>query len=92
MVGAKDFAWNTTIELPEGAKATLPPKDVEMVNEAGSYTAHYAIEPNGLKVERHLVIAHSIYQPSEVQALESVIYAALDDARAPFTVARSVGD
>ena len=74
------------------AKATQLPKDVSVVNAAGSYTARYLPQAEGLRVERHLVIARSVYQPAEVPALESVIYAALGDARAPFTVQRSVGD
>lgn len=92
MIGAKDLAWSTRIELPEGARATAAPHDVAMVNAAGSYTARYTYLPDGLRVERHLVIAHSVFQPQEVGALETVIYAALDDARAPFTVTRAVGE
>ena len=92
MIGAKDLGWTTKLELPEGAKATAIPKDVTMVNPAGSYTAHYTLLPDGLLVERRLLIAHSIYQPQDVKSLEAVIYAALDDARAPFTVTRAVGE
>ncbi len=92
MIGAKDLAWTTRIELPEGAGTSAIPKEVAMVNAAGSYTAHYTPLPDGLRVERHLVIAHSVFQPQDVGALEAVIYAALDDARAPFTVTRAVGE
>ncbi len=92
MVGAKDLAWTTRIELPDGAKAIGVPKDVQTVNAAGSYTAHYTLQPDGLRVERRLVLDRSVYQPQDIAALEAVIYAALDDARAPFTVQRSVGN
>ena len=92
MVGAKDLQWTSQIKLPEGAHAALLPKDVSLTNEAGSYVAHYKAQPDGLAVERHLIINHSVFQPSEVTALESVIYAALDDARAPFTLAHGVAE
>jgi transglutaminase-like putative cysteine protease len=92
MVGAKDLGWTTRVELPEGARATALPKDVAVVNQAGSYTAHYTLMPDGLKVDRRLVLTHSVFQPKEVPSLEAVIYAALDDARAPFTVQRAVGE
>lgn len=92
MVGAKDLAWTTRIELPEGARVSSIPIGVAMVNAAGSYTARYTQLPNGLRIERHLVIAHSVFQPQDVAALEAVIYAALGDARAPFTVTRAVGE
>jgi hypothetical protein len=92
VIGAKDLGWTTKVELPDGARAALVPKDVTLVNPAGSYTAHYTVLPDGLRVERRLVIAHSVYQPSDVPSLEAVIYAALDDARAPFTVTRAVGE
>lgn len=91
LVGAKDLSWNTVITLPDGAAATNPPHDLTLVNAAGSYTAHYVTEARGLRVERHLVIAASVFQPADVPALEAVIYAALDDARAPFTVQRATG-
>jgi transglutaminase-like putative cysteine protease len=92
MIGAKDLSWNTTIALPEGARATVLPDDVALTNAAGSYTAHYIASAEGLRVERHLVIDHTVYTPKDVPALEAVIYAALDDARAPFTVQKSVGN
>ena len=75
-----------------GAHAVQVPKDVSLSNEAGSYVAHYTLQPDGLAVERRLVINHSVFQPPEVAALESVIYAALDDARAPFTITRGVSE
>ena len=92
MIGAKDLGWSTTVELHEGVKATAIPKDVTMVNPAGSYTARYTLLPDGLRVERRLLIARSVYQPRDVPSLEAVIYAALDDARAPFTISRAVGE
>ncbi len=92
MVGAKDLRWTATINLPEAARAVGVPKDVSVVNDAGSYTAHYTPQPTGLRVERRLTINHSVFQPTEVTALETVIYAALDDARAPFTISRGVAN
>lgn len=92
MVGAKDLNWNTTIELPEGVKASAIPADVTVVNRAGSYIAHYTNAPDGLRVERRLVVARSVFQPDEVPALEAVIYAALGDARASFTVQHPLGN
>lgn len=92
MIGAKDLAWTTRIELPEGARGSAIPKEVAIVNAAGTYTARYTQLPDGLRVERDLVIAHSVFQPQDVGALETVIYAALDDASAPFTSTRAVGE
>lgn len=92
MVGAKDLQWTERIKLALGTHAALLPTDVTLANPAGSYTAHYTPEPDGLLVTRRLIINHSVYQPGEVASLESVIYAALDDARAPFTMARGVAE
>jgi transglutaminase-like putative cysteine protease len=92
IVGAKDLEWSDRIKLPEGAHAALLPKDVSLTNQAGSYVAHYTLQPDGLSVERRLVINHSVFPPDEVKALESVIYAALDDARAPFTIIHGVAE
>ena len=48
----------------------------------GFYRAHYTAIPNGVQIERRLVINRSVIQPAEVEALESLIYTALDDVRA----------
>ena len=92
MIGAKDLGWTTKLELPAGARVSAVPRDVTLTNPAGSYTAHYTVTSDGLRVERRLVVGHSVYQPKDVPLLEAVIYAALDDARAPFTITRAVGE
>jgi transglutaminase-like putative cysteine protease len=92
MIGAKELSWTSSITLPDSTQAAVLPKDVTLANAAGSYTAHYVPTATGLRVERHLVIDHTVYQPKDVPALESVIYAALDDARAPFTIQHAAGN
>lgn len=92
MIGAKDLGWTTTVTLPSGEKPGVMPKDVQVVNGAGNYEAHYTAVSGGVRVERHLRIDHSVYQPAEVPALEAVVYAALDDARTLISIERAPGE
>ena len=82
LVGARDYGWTTTIHLPPGLRLPAVPAPVQVSNEAGSYTAHYERTPDGLRVTRRLVINKDVYGPAETKALEDVVYAPLDDARA----------
>lgn len=92
MVGAKDVVWTSRIVLPAGERAVQLPKNVSVVNQAGSYTARYTVQSDGVLAERHMVIDHSVYEPPDVAAFEAVIYAALDDARASFMLDRAPGE
>ncbi len=91
MVGAKEVTWNTLMILPTEMHAAALPKDVSVVNQAGSYSARYRQEAGGVRIERRFVIDHTVYQPRDVTALEAVIYAALDDARAPLMLEKPPG-
>ena len=82
MVGAGSYAWNVTLAVPPGIVLASIPPDVDLRNDAGSYTAHYARTDAGLRVERHLTIAHDVYPASEYRELSTLLYAPIDDARA----------
>lgn len=87
LIGARDLSWSTTLDLPAGTTAGRLPADVAFSNDAGAYTAHARRTETGVRVDRRLVIAHDVTQPEAYPALEALLYAALDDARATLTLA-----
>jgi transglutaminase-like putative cysteine protease len=89
LVGATALNWSTTIALPPGLSTRRLPSDVDIRTGAGHYTAHYRREGSGVQVSRRLVIDRDVFQPAEVPALEDLLYAALDDARATLTLSRA---
>ncbi len=86
-VSAKDLNWSETIHLPAGQRPVAVPHDLTVENAVGFYRAHYAVIDGGVQVERRLVVNRTVIQPSEVTALETLIYTALDDVRATVSVA-----
>jgi transglutaminase-like putative cysteine protease len=92
LVGATALSWTATITLPPGVSARLLPSDVDWRTAAGHYTAHYRRDGARVLVSRRLVIDRDVFQPDEVPALEDLVYAALDDARATLTLSRAEAD
>lgn len=89
LIGPADITWTTALTLPPGLEASRLPVPVEVANPAGSYASRSERSGASLTVVRHLVIARNIYQPDEYPALESLLYAALADARATLTLTRT---
>jgi hypothetical protein len=83
-----DYRWSTTITPSMGVSITLLPPDVDFHNEAGSFTSNYERRPDGIHIERHLVIARGVYEPSEYAEVEALYYAPIDDARAAMVMER----
>ena len=88
LIGARDNSWATMLRLPSTVSVGHMPDDVTLSNEAGSYTATYQRTEHGVRATRRLVIGHDIFRPLETQALEELVYAAVDDARSVVTLDR----
>jgi hypothetical protein len=89
LVGATSLTWTTVIALPPGLAASRLPPDVDVRTGAGRYSASYVREAALVRVARHLVIDRDVFRPSEVPALEALVYATLEDARAILTLSRT---
>lgn len=81
-VAPRDLGWESVVDLPAGMTVTALPDDVDVANRVGLYHASYTAEAGRIKVERRLVIHHSVVAPDDFPALEAVLYAAQIDARA----------
>ena len=81
LVGATDLSWTTAIGLPPGIAVARLPSNVALSTPAGHYTARYESDGRVVRVSRELVIDRDVFQPGEYPALQSLLYAALDDAR-----------
>jgi len=88
-VGSMDLGWRYAIHLPEGYALVRTPPDVNFVDAAGSYTAHYARDEAGLTVTRELVVSRDVFPAEQYPALEALCFAALDDARAVMVMAQT---
>ncbi len=88
IVGAGDYTWTDTVRLPPSVAVTMLPRDVTLRNGAGSYQANYARSDSGLRITRHLVIARDVYAARDYPELETLLYAALRDARATMVLSR----
>ena len=86
---ARDYRWTTVLHLPDGVAAARLPHDVSFENGAGSYSAEYQSGGAALRVIRRLVIGRALFSAAEDAALEALIYAALDDARAVLGLTRT---
>ncbi len=86
LAGARDQAWNTVLHLPADWTVRELPAPVRVETPAGRYVATYERTGDGVRVSRRLVLLKDVYQPGEVGALEQVLYAPLDDARAILTL------
>ncbi|HKM65394.1 MAG TPA: DUF3857 domain-containing protein [Acidisphaera sp.] len=89
LVGSMDLGWRYAIHLPEGYALVRTPPDVNFVDAAGSYTAHYARDEAGLTVTRELVVSRDVFPAEQYPALEALCFAALDDARAVMVMAQT---
>ncbi len=89
IVGAGDYQWTTTLRPPPHVDIATTPADMELRNAAGSYVASYARVGDSLRVLRRLVIGHDVFQAEEDPALEALVYAALQDARATLVLSRT---
>ncbi len=79
---ARDYGWNSVINIPAGMKVARLPDDIEIANPTGFYRARYRANGAQITVERHLVVRHDVVAASDYKAMEAVLYAALVDARA----------
>jgi Domain of Unknown Function with PDB structure (DUF3857)/Transglutaminase-like superfamily/Domain of Unknown Function with PDB structure (DUF3858) len=86
VAGALDFEWCYTVHLPPGMTAGDVPQSVDLSNSAGTYRAQYELSGEGLHVVRRLTVDSNVYAADAYPALERLIYAALDDSRAIFTM------
>jgi transglutaminase-like putative cysteine protease len=89
LVGATDLRWTTTIVLPAGITAARLPSPVALASSAGRYSARYERQGSEVRVIRHLVIDHDVFQPNEYPDLERLLYGALDDVRSTLTLSRT---
>lgn len=77
-----DVTWTSTLSLPDGWSLKALPPAVTVDNGVGSYTAAYKVDGAQLEVRRHLVLKQRVVQPQDYAALQSVIYALVDDMHA----------
>lgn len=89
MAAPGDYQWRYTIALPRSLAVERLPDDAYLSNGAGRFEAHYTRSGTELRVERRLVLGQTVYAPGDYRELETLIYAALDDARAPVTLLRT---
>ena len=88
IVGAGDYQWTTRLRPSSDVYASGLPADVELRNAAGSYDASYARTEDGVRIVRRLVIPRDVFQAADDPALEALLYAALQDARATLVLSR----
>jgi hypothetical protein len=79
--GALSFTWRTTLHLPTGLSVSHLPRDVDVKNPAGSYTAAYRAAGASIEVTRHLVIAKDVFRAKDYAAFDALVQAPLADAR-----------
>ncbi|MGI9278271.1 MAG: DUF3857 domain-containing protein [Endozoicomonas sp.] len=87
-VGPRNYHWEHRMELPENYQVTRLPDNLQVDNEAGSYSSHYALEGNTLVVTRQIVIKKNQYQASEYPEFEELAYLAINDRRAIIALKR----
>lgn len=71
--------------LPSNLKIATAPKDVDVQNEVGFYTARYEKEDDRLVVHRRLVLKARELKAADNMDLERLIYAAQNDFTAIVT-------
>ena len=75
----RDLKWNYSVALPSELTIAAAPKDVDVRNEVGSYTAIYEKEEERLVVHRRLVLQLKELTAGSYSDLERLIYAAQND-------------
>jgi transglutaminase-like putative cysteine protease len=88
LANSGDYRWTTSITLPATVSVISLPPDIDFSNAAGSYAVNYTRTANVIGIERHLVIARNVYEPSEYPDLEALLYQPIDDARAAIVLDR----
>ena len=88
LTAAGDSEWTTTLDLPPGLAVTRLPRDVRFENDAGSYSAQYALAGHDVTVRRRLTVARGVFAASDYEAVQALIYAALADTRTVLGMAR----
>ena len=89
VLAPRDAQWTTTLVVPAGFAVTRLPHGKAIRNGAGSYDSAYERVGRDVRVTRRLVLARATYAPAAYADLQALIYAALDDARAVFGLARA---
>ncbi len=84
---ARDFGWDSVIDLPKGMKVVRLPDDVDVSNVTGYYRARYRAVDGGISVARSLMIHRDVVAASDYKAMEAVFYAALVDVRSVLVLA-----
>lgn len=92
LTAARDDRWTMTLALPQGVTARRLPRNVAFANAAGSYTAAYSADADGVHSSRRLIVARPQYAADEYPDLQALIYAALDDARAVMVLGKTPTD
>jgi hypothetical protein len=92
LTAAGESEWNSTLVLPPGLVVARLPRDVTFENAAGRYTARYQRAGNEVLVTRHLLIARGLYEASEYDDVQALIYAAVEDTRAILGLARQTAE
>jgi transglutaminase-like putative cysteine protease len=88
LTAAIDLAWDYTIHLPAGYVITRLPQDQEFTNPTGRYVAHYERQGGDLHVVRSLTVERDQYPAELYGDVQRLFFAALDDVRAVFVMAR----
>lgn len=81
----RDLNWNYSVMLPLDIRIASLPKDVDIRNEVGFYTAGYEKQDDRLIVHRRLVLKARELKPAAYPDLERLIYAAQNDFTAIVT-------
>ena len=85
---ARDYGWETSIDVPASLQVERLPDDVTIANAVGSYTARYRPDgPHRIMVTRNLMIARDVIAADEYKALEALLYAPIVDIRSGLVLA-----
>ena len=85
---ARDYGWETSIDVPASMQVARLPDDVTIANAVGRYTARYRNDgPQRIVVTRNLVIARDVVPAEEYKALETLLYAPIIDVRSVLVLA-----
>ncbi|WP_172806936.1 DUF3857 domain-containing protein [Endozoicomonas arenosclerae] len=87
-VGPRNYHWEHRMTLPENYRVVRLPDNLQVDNEAGSYTSHYRVDGNELVVTRQIVIKKNLYQADEYPEFEELAYLAINDRRSIIALRR----
>ncbi len=92
VLGTYDQHWLHRLELPEGYNPGKLPTDRVIENSAGSYRSSHGFSDRGVEVERHLSLRKTVLPAAEFEALQALLYVAVNDARTTILLTRDTGD